>query len=44
LESFIEHVLPILRSKGLFREDYRGTTLRDHYGLSVPANQFHRHA
>jgi FMN-dependent oxidoreductase (nitrilotriacetate monooxygenase family) len=44
LETFIEQVLPILRSKGLFREEYRGTTLRDHYGLSVPANQFHRDA
>jgi FMN-dependent oxidoreductase (nitrilotriacetate monooxygenase family) len=42
LETFIEHVLPILRSKGLFREDYSGTTLREHYGLPVPANQFHR--
>ncbi|MCW2589958.1 MAG: FMNH2-dependent monooxygenase [Mycobacterium sp.] len=44
LETFIEQVLPILRSKGLFREEYRGTTLREHYGLSVPANQFHRDA
>jgi FMN-dependent oxidoreductase (nitrilotriacetate monooxygenase family) len=42
LESFIEHVLPILRSKGLFREEYRGSTLRAHYGLPVPANQFRR--
>jgi FMN-dependent oxidoreductase (nitrilotriacetate monooxygenase family) len=42
LETFIEQVLPILRSKGLFREEYAGTTLRDHYGLAVPANQFHR--
>lgn len=41
LESFIEHVLPILRGKGLFREEYEGTTLREHYGLPVPANQFH---
>jgi FMN-dependent oxidoreductase (nitrilotriacetate monooxygenase family) len=41
LETFIEHVLPILRSKGLFREDYQGTTLREHYGLATPANQFH---
>jgi FMN-dependent oxidoreductase (nitrilotriacetate monooxygenase family) len=41
LEAFIEHVLPILRDKGLFREEYRGTSLRDHYGLAVPANQFH---
>jgi FMN-dependent oxidoreductase (nitrilotriacetate monooxygenase family) len=41
LETFIDHVLPILRSKGLFREDYAGTTLREHYGLPVPPNQFH---
>lgn len=41
LETFIEQVLPILRGKGLFREDYKGTTLREHYGLPVPENQFH---
>jgi FMN-dependent oxidoreductase (nitrilotriacetate monooxygenase family) len=41
LEAFIEHVLPILRNKGLFREEYQGTTLREHYGLAVPTNQFH---
>jgi FMN-dependent oxidoreductase (nitrilotriacetate monooxygenase family) len=41
LETFIEQVLPILRSKGLFREEYTGTTLREHYGLAVPPNQFH---
>ncbi|MDI5967885.1 LLM class flavin-dependent oxidoreductase [Streptomyces sp. SL13] len=42
LETFVEHVLPILRGKGLFREAYEGTTLREHYGLAVPANQFHQ--
>ncbi len=41
LESFAEQVLPILRGKGLFPEEYEGTTLREHYGLPVPANQFH---
>ena len=41
LETFVDHVLPILRRKGLFREQYAGTTLRDHYGLPVPTNQFH---
>jgi FMN-dependent oxidoreductase (nitrilotriacetate monooxygenase family) len=41
LVTFIEQVVPILRSKGLFRDEYRGTTLREHYGLPVPANQFH---
>jgi FMN-dependent oxidoreductase (nitrilotriacetate monooxygenase family) len=42
LESFAEHVLPILRRKGLFREEYHGRTLREHYGLPVPVNQFAR--
>ena len=41
LEAFIEHVLPILRARGLFGEEYTGATLREHYGLPVPANQFH---
>jgi hypothetical protein len=41
LQTFIEQVLPILRRKGLFREEYKGTTLRDHYGLPAPTNQFH---
>jgi FMN-dependent oxidoreductase (nitrilotriacetate monooxygenase family) len=44
LATFIEQVLPILRGKGLFREEYEGTTLREHYGLAMPANQFHRDA
>ena len=39
LEAFIEHVLPVLREKGLFREEYDGRTLREHYGLPRPANQ-----
>lgn len=42
LEAFVEQVLPILRKKGLFREDYAGTTLREHYGLPVPVNRFSR--
>ena len=33
LEVFIGEVLPILRKRGLFREDYEGKTLRSHYGL-----------
>lgn len=41
LETFIDQVLPILRGKGLFREEYEGATLREHYGLPVPPNQFH---
>lgn len=36
LEAFIEQVLPILRRRGLFREDYESGTLRGHYGLDRP--------
>jgi FMN-dependent oxidoreductase (nitrilotriacetate monooxygenase family) len=39
LERFIEHVLPILRERELFRHEYEGSTLRDRYGLSRPANR-----
>jgi FMN-dependent oxidoreductase (nitrilotriacetate monooxygenase family) len=41
LTDFIEHVLPELRRRGLFRTDYEGRTLRDHLGLKRPVN---RHA
>lgn len=40
LESFVEHVIPLLRKRGLFREEYTGTTLRDHYGIPRPPSQF----
>ncbi|WP_306216380.1 LLM class flavin-dependent oxidoreductase [Actinoplanes sp. RD1] len=33
LEAFVDHVVPILQRRGLFRTEYTGTTLRDHYGL-----------
>ncbi|KQZ66880.1 LLM class flavin-dependent oxidoreductase [Nocardioides sp. Root151] len=36
LEAFVDHVVPILVERGLFRSEYAGTTLRDHYGLSRP--------
>lgn len=40
LEEFVEHVLPILRRRGLFRSEYEGATLREHYGLERPANRY----
>ncbi len=40
LATFVEQVLPLLRRKGLFREDYAGTTLREHFGLPLPDNSF----
>jgi FMN-dependent oxidoreductase (nitrilotriacetate monooxygenase family) len=37
LELFVEHVVPILRRRGLFRTEYTTRTLREHYGLRRPA-------
>ncbi len=38
--DFAEQVVPILQARGLFRREYTGTTLREHYGLPRPASQF----
>jgi len=36
--DFVDLVVPELQRRGLFRHDYEGTTLRDHFGLArVPA-------
>ena len=37
LDVFIAEVVPILQKRGLFRTEYTGTTLRDHFGLDRPA-------
>ncbi|MGW7284386.1 LLM class flavin-dependent oxidoreductase [Streptomyces sp. NPDC054847] len=39
LEAFVDRVVPILQERGLFRTEYTGTTLREHYGLPRPANR-----
>src|ERR1700738_1117407 len=39
-DVFAEQVVPILRKRGLFRDDYTGKTLREHYRLSRPASVF----
>ncbi|MEU4269484.1 LLM class flavin-dependent oxidoreductase [Streptomyces sp. NPDC026092] len=39
LEDFVDHVVPILQQRGLFRTEYSGRTLREHYGLARPANR-----
>jgi hypothetical protein len=36
--DFCELVLPELRRRGLFRTEYSGRTLRDHFGLRHPVN------
>jgi FMN-dependent oxidoreductase (nitrilotriacetate monooxygenase family) len=40
LQAFVDHVIPVLRARGLFRTEYHGTTLRDNYGLPRPASRF----
>ncbi|MFV8174005.1 LLM class flavin-dependent oxidoreductase [Mycolicibacterium peregrinum] len=40
LTDFVDHVVPELQHRGIFREEYTGTTLRDHLGLDRPANRF----
>ncbi len=42
LEAFVDHVIPILQERGLFRTEYEGKTLRDLYGLARPENQNRR--
>ena len=39
-DVFAAEVLPILRRRGLFREDYEGVTLRDHFGLPRPESRY----
>lgn len=36
LDSFTSKVVPILQDRGLFRIEYTGSTLREHYGLPRP--------
>jgi FMN-dependent oxidoreductase (nitrilotriacetate monooxygenase family) len=39
LLAFVDHVVPILQQRGLFRTEYEGKTLRDNYGLARPSNR-----
>lgn len=39
-QAFTEHVVPILQKEGLFKTEYKGSTLRENYGLQRPQNQF----
>jgi FMN-dependent oxidoreductase (nitrilotriacetate monooxygenase family) len=40
LDDFVELVIPELRRRGIFRHEYEGTTLREHFGLPRPGNRF----
>lgn len=38
LEVFVDHVVPILQQRGLYRTEYAATTLRGNLGIERPAN------
>lgn len=38
LDIFADEVVPLLQKKGIFRREYAGTTLRNHFGLATPAD------
>ncbi|KAE9642221.1 LLM class flavin-dependent oxidoreductase [Pseudomonas sp. PB103] len=42
LDDFVDGVVPLLQQRGLFREEYSGSTLRDHLGLERPGNRYRR--
>ncbi|MEU8760017.1 NtaA/DmoA family FMN-dependent monooxygenase [Streptomyces sp. NPDC048659] len=35
LDDLVDRVVPLLQEKGVYREDYTGTTLREHLGLDA---------
>ena len=40
LEEVTDRLIPELQRRGLFRNEYTGSTLREHFGLSRPENRF----
>jgi FMN-dependent oxidoreductase (nitrilotriacetate monooxygenase family) len=40
LDVFSGEVVPLLQRRGLFRTEYEGTMLREHYGLNWPKSAF----
>ena len=36
LDVFVDEVVPILQQRGLFRREYSGKTLREHFALPRP--------
>lgn len=40
LATFVDEVVPILQKRGIFRTEYRETTLRERFGLPRPASRF----
>ncbi|MCC3376162.1 LLM class flavin-dependent oxidoreductase [Cohnella sp. REN36] len=44
LEDFVDHVVPILQARGLFRTEYEGSTLREHFHLPHPTTRYEKAA
>ncbi|EHB62526.1 LLM class flavin-dependent oxidoreductase [Paenibacillus lactis] len=40
LEDFVDHVVPILQERGIYRTEYESDTLRGNLGLPVPENRY----
>jgi alkanesulfonate monooxygenase SsuD/methylene tetrahydromethanopterin reductase-like flavin-dependent oxidoreductase (luciferase family) len=40
LTDVVDYVVPILQQRGVFRHEYTGTTLREHYGLDRPESRY----
>ncbi|MGR3805737.1 LLM class flavin-dependent oxidoreductase [Marinibacterium profundimaris] len=40
LERIVDHLVPELQRRGIFRTEYEGTTLRDSLGIPVPENRY----
>jgi FMN-dependent oxidoreductase (nitrilotriacetate monooxygenase family) len=40
LDEFVDHVVPELQRRGLFRKEYEGKTLRENLGVPRPPNRF----
>ncbi|MET9246791.1 LLM class flavin-dependent oxidoreductase [Nonomuraea sp. NPDC003709] len=40
LSDFVDHVVPELQIRGLFRYEYEGRTLRENYGLPRPPSRY----
>lgn len=40
LTDFLDHVLPILKERGLFRTEYEADTLHENLGLPIPKNRY----
>ena len=43
LEDFVQHVVPELQKRGIYRTEYSGPTLRDHLGIARPEIGAWRH-